>query len=459
MGCYVFQCHSRRELKYQNEEKIHFFRPKNKNQLAEWSKIIGRENITLTLKTHVCHKHFRDEFVVRDFKHIINGKDHSIPRDKWLLKENAIPELCISSDPRKKKTEVSDVSVGYPLKQLHQCENSKKRTVELSTTGLSPHKKKSPNNLNRFTNAKRNLSNPLNQASINYTQDLNIQPDFSTLKDNVEETLKYKVEETWETLGKSQVISVPDDPKVERNLSNILEQVHLPSPNWIFLRDSVTSESGSFILNTKLENGAWFPIKQVVADANSIKVFIMCQQLPEEFVSVPVIKSVEGLSQYLKHLNDSTICCGIEHFKKAVNVFTLRTFSEKCSLIIKPYENPKCKLRCANCQKKRDFLANSSHRKAHFFCKKPRLSIKGVITPDQVKVLQKERYRIKRKVLNLKRKVKSSSDQIETLRNEIAHAEKNCLQGLEEKQKLAFLACIENAKKKPNGYLYLPTLL
>ena len=73
-----------------NEEKIHFFKVKQKD-LQAWSGIIPRKDKILSDKCSICHLHFEDRFLVKEDKHIINGQTVVMPRLRWTLTEDAIP--------------------------------------------------------------------------------------------------------------------------------------------------------------------------------------------------------------------------------------------------------------------------------------------------------------------------------------------------------------------------------
>ncbi|KAK8775731.1 hypothetical protein V5799_030923 [Amblyomma americanum] len=61
--------------------------------LAKWSRAIPRADKALEENSAVCERHFDSRFIVRDFKHIINGAEVLIPRSIPALSEDAVPTV------------------------------------------------------------------------------------------------------------------------------------------------------------------------------------------------------------------------------------------------------------------------------------------------------------------------------------------------------------------------------
>lgn len=76
-------------------EVRHFFRPPRDTTLFDaWHDAIARpDNKRMDAKSRVCHVHFHADDIMREFVHNVNGDVVVIPRDKWALKEGAIPLL------------------------------------------------------------------------------------------------------------------------------------------------------------------------------------------------------------------------------------------------------------------------------------------------------------------------------------------------------------------------------
>ncbi|XP_075526178.1 uncharacterized protein LOC142557858 isoform X1 [Dermacentor variabilis] len=92
--CFVTGCRSGYDSVQSSNEKRHFFRPpKTHPRLREWQRAIPRLDKELSSSCVVCDVHFQPEDIVKDFVHNINGEVVAIPRDKWALKEDAVPCL------------------------------------------------------------------------------------------------------------------------------------------------------------------------------------------------------------------------------------------------------------------------------------------------------------------------------------------------------------------------------
>ncbi|KAH8029766.1 hypothetical protein HPB51_003718 [Rhipicephalus microplus] len=75
-------------------EKRHFFKPPNEtSRLQEWQHAIPRSDRELTSSCVVCDLHFQEADLVKNFVHNIRGDVVVIPRDKWSLKDDAVPRL------------------------------------------------------------------------------------------------------------------------------------------------------------------------------------------------------------------------------------------------------------------------------------------------------------------------------------------------------------------------------
>ncbi|XP_070385864.1 uncharacterized protein [Dermacentor albipictus] len=82
-------------------EVRHYFRPPRDDSLFEaWHEAIARpDDKRMNAKSRVCHIHFHAEDIMREFAHNVNGELVVIPREKWALKEGAIP-LIFPSYPK-----------------------------------------------------------------------------------------------------------------------------------------------------------------------------------------------------------------------------------------------------------------------------------------------------------------------------------------------------------------------
>lgn len=92
-SCYVPGCSDL--TRYVRGQKRHYFRPpRDASLLSAWRKAIGRsDDKELNSQTHVCHIHFRPEDIVKEFVHDVGGQKVVIPRDRWTLRDGAVPVI------------------------------------------------------------------------------------------------------------------------------------------------------------------------------------------------------------------------------------------------------------------------------------------------------------------------------------------------------------------------------
>ncbi|KAH7933277.1 hypothetical protein HPB49_011123 [Dermacentor silvarum] len=91
--CFVTGCKSGYDSARGAAEKRHFFKPPNDaSRLQEWQHAIPRSDKDRTSSCVMCDLHFQEEDIVKNFVHKI-GDVAVIPRDKWSLKDDALPRL------------------------------------------------------------------------------------------------------------------------------------------------------------------------------------------------------------------------------------------------------------------------------------------------------------------------------------------------------------------------------
>ncbi|XP_042147422.1 uncharacterized protein LOC121836558 [Ixodes scapularis] len=75
-------------------DKVSLFRaPSNREMFEKWARAIPRADKPLEENSAVCEKHFDERFVVRAFKHQVNGQEVLIPHDIPTLTEDAFPTV------------------------------------------------------------------------------------------------------------------------------------------------------------------------------------------------------------------------------------------------------------------------------------------------------------------------------------------------------------------------------
>ena len=86
--CFVPGCNTQ----YKNSKLSIFSAPKDESRLEKWKKVIpGSEE--LTTKSSICELHFKEDFILRNYVHTIDGKTVTIARGKPILKLDAIPTI------------------------------------------------------------------------------------------------------------------------------------------------------------------------------------------------------------------------------------------------------------------------------------------------------------------------------------------------------------------------------
>ncbi|XP_023217343.1 uncharacterized protein LOC111619757, partial [Centruroides sculpturatus] len=75
-----------------SEEKRHFFKP-GKKFLESWEIKIPRKDRELRYNSNICDVHFEERFIIKTFKHHINGQLVEIEREKWTLTSDAYPTI------------------------------------------------------------------------------------------------------------------------------------------------------------------------------------------------------------------------------------------------------------------------------------------------------------------------------------------------------------------------------
>ncbi|KAH7940411.1 hypothetical protein HPB49_000056 [Dermacentor silvarum] len=92
--CFVTGCKKGYGSARSVDDKRHFFRaPCNAERLQERERAIPRLDRKLSSSCSLCDLHLINDDIFKVFEHNIWGKIVVIPRDKWTLKEDAVPRL------------------------------------------------------------------------------------------------------------------------------------------------------------------------------------------------------------------------------------------------------------------------------------------------------------------------------------------------------------------------------
>ncbi|XP_067126330.1 uncharacterized protein [Centruroides vittatus] len=89
--CFVPGCKSGYRSS-KSEERRHFFKP-GKKFLQSWEIKIPRKDRELRYNSNICDVHFEERFIIKTFKHHINGQLVEIEREKWTLTSDAYPTI------------------------------------------------------------------------------------------------------------------------------------------------------------------------------------------------------------------------------------------------------------------------------------------------------------------------------------------------------------------------------
>jgi len=86
--CFVVGCSTGYKSAKENDAKV-FKPPKEERQFILWGKNLERSDRKFSRKDHVCSRHFKEEFII---KNSVNG---GAPLTRWKLRDDAIPTLVL----------------------------------------------------------------------------------------------------------------------------------------------------------------------------------------------------------------------------------------------------------------------------------------------------------------------------------------------------------------------------
>ena len=88
-GCFVPHCNS--GYRTCKEKRSLFMAPKEDDRRKVWEGLIRRKDVRLKPSHKVCELHFEEHFIVKSWKHVIDGVVVEIPRDYPTLSNDAVP--------------------------------------------------------------------------------------------------------------------------------------------------------------------------------------------------------------------------------------------------------------------------------------------------------------------------------------------------------------------------------
>jgi hypothetical protein len=80
--CFVVGCSTGYKSAKENDAKV-FKPPKEERQFILWGKNLERSDRKFSRKYHVCSRHFKEEFII---KNSVNG---GAPLSRWKLRDDA----------------------------------------------------------------------------------------------------------------------------------------------------------------------------------------------------------------------------------------------------------------------------------------------------------------------------------------------------------------------------------
>ncbi|KAH8026545.1 hypothetical protein HPB51_021439 [Rhipicephalus microplus] len=140
--CFVPGCKSGYDSVLPSSEKRHFFKPpRDAERLALWQRAVPRQDKKLSSTCSICDLHFSDEDISKVFEHNICGELVTMPRDKWALKDDAVPRLFLncpsylSKPTRKRKAPARRLSPAKSKRRKGQVALSENLEVAVCANG------------------------------------------------------------------------------------------------------------------------------------------------------------------------------------------------------------------------------------------------------------------------------------------------------------------------------------
>ncbi|XP_049522179.1 uncharacterized protein LOC125944849 [Dermacentor silvarum] len=128
--CFAPGCTTGYVSSRQQGQKVSLFSvPKDPALFEAWRRAVPRADKSLDAKSVLCERHFDEQYIERFFTHVINGETVQIPRERPVLKLDAVPTAFpnvpayLSKKPPKKRTSRTS-TCGLPSKIRRQEPNT-----------------------------------------------------------------------------------------------------------------------------------------------------------------------------------------------------------------------------------------------------------------------------------------------------------------------------------------------
>lgn len=76
-----------------------FVVPKYPEHFEAWSRAVHHADKPLDVRSVLCELHFDEQYKIRDFTHVINGKTVKIPHDSACIITDAVPTIYPNVPP------------------------------------------------------------------------------------------------------------------------------------------------------------------------------------------------------------------------------------------------------------------------------------------------------------------------------------------------------------------------
>lgn len=112
--------------------------PRDEERRKQWERNLHRADKALDATCAVCELHFEQRYIIRDYVHLVDGKEVRIPRGRPLLSEDAVPTILPNLPAYLSKTTPKPRS---KRKQLVMLRPGKKAGMTSCLTHLSRHRR------------------------------------------------------------------------------------------------------------------------------------------------------------------------------------------------------------------------------------------------------------------------------------------------------------------------------
>ncbi|XP_077517020.1 uncharacterized protein LOC144127909 [Amblyomma americanum] len=254
--------------------------PEDEARRRTWQRNLHRADKPLEMTDAVCELHFEEKYILRDYVHIINGKEVRIPRGKPSLSPDAEPTILPNLP-------------AYLSKKPSRERPARKRTSSQVPSDPSAKRQCAQEDISPIITSHNDEAAELCEPSENYAFQLSEVPKPSEL---------WALHKFWNYDG---VAFVHGSLNCETHAISIEKSVFMnygESPSTVLCRTFVRKTLISEKVLSSLSEG-----EQVLQDADSLQI---CKGVgrPEEFVGVPLTERLKQQISDADGLFVSTKC-------------------------------------------------------------------------------------------------------------------------------------------------------